>query len=164
MANVGRPSGYTQTLADDICEKLATGQSLRSVCRAEDMPCAASVFKWLRTHPDFAEQYTRAKQESADALAEDLLEIADDGTNDWMDVEYGKGNTKRVIDKEAVQRSHIRIETRKWLMSKMKPKKYGDKLDLTTLGNALPVPILGGLSVANNTQTTSQKLPRPIGR
>lgn len=128
-AKVGRPSKYTQNLADRICEQLAQGISLRTVCLADDVPSAQTIFTWMRTYPDFLEQYTRAKQESADAMAEDILDIADDGTNDWMDKRFGN-RTKRVTDKEAIQRSHIRIETRKWLMAKTRPKKYSEKFQI----------------------------------
>lgn len=124
----GRPSKYTPELADKICEQLACGISLRTVCKAEDVPSAATVFSWLRSNPEFLEQYTRAKEESADALIEESLDIADDGTNDWME---RNGNDGAPIgwqlNGEHIQRSRLRIETRKWMASKLKPKKYGDR-------------------------------------
>ncbi len=126
----GRPTTYTQELADSICERLAQGESLRTVCKDDEMPCVASVFNWMRTHPEFLEQYTRAKQESADAMAEELLDISDNGVNDWMEKHYWE-ETVWVTNWEALQRSRLRVDTRKWLMSKMKPKKYGDKLELS---------------------------------
>ena len=79
-------------------------------------------------------------------MAEDILVISDDSTNDWMDREYGKGNVVRVTDPEALQRSKLRVDTRKFLMAKMKPKRYGDKLDITSDNKQLPTPIFGGLS------------------
>lgn len=99
------------------------------------------MFKWLREHKLFSEQYTRAKQEAADAMAEDILDIADDGHNDWMERNYGE-DTVWVTNGEALQRSKLRVDTRKFLMAKMKPKVYGDKLDLTSDGKALPQPIV----------------------
>lgn len=142
MAETGRPSIYTRELADTICERLALGESMRTVCASEDMPAMSSVFKWLREMEGFSEQYARAKQESADYMAEELLEIADDGTNDYMEKERPDGSTFVALDNEHVQRSRLRLDTRKWLMAKMKPKKYGEKLDLTTLGDKLPTPIM----------------------
>lgn len=138
---VGRPSIYTQELADNICEQLALGNSMRTVCAADDMPAMSTVFKWLREDTKFSEQYARAKQESADYMAEELLEIADDGTNDYIEKERPDGSTYEALNSEHVQRSRLRVDTRKWLMSKMKPKKYGEKLDLTTDGEKLPAPI-----------------------
>lgn len=130
----GRPTTFTKELADKICEELALGYSMRTVCKKEGMPAMSSVFKWLRENKEFSEQYEKAKQESTDAMAEDLLDIADDGTNDWMERETENGSYT-VLNTEAISRSRLRVDTRKWLMSKMKPKKYGEKLDLTTGGD-----------------------------
>jgi len=126
MAKLGRPSSYTQEIADKICEQLAIGYSIRTVCKGEDMPSVETFFRWLRSNESFREQYARAKQESADAMAEEILDISDD-------VEH---------DKEAINKARLRVDTRKFLMAKMKPKKYGDKLDVTSDGKALPTPII----------------------
>ena len=132
----GRPSTYTQEIADEICAGLAEGKSLRTVCRAEHLPCVATVFNWFRTKEGFLEQYTRAKEESADALTDEMLDIADDGTNDWSKQQLGEdGPEIEVLNKEHIQRSRLRIETRKWLASKLKPKKYGDKVTTEHTGN-----------------------------
>jgi hypothetical protein len=92
------------------------------------MPSKTSVFRWLRTNEEFRDQYTRAKEESADALTDEMLDIADDGNNDWM-VSHSdeEGELRYQINGEHIQRSRLRIETRKWLSSKLKPKRYGDK-------------------------------------
>jgi Bacteriophage Sf6, terminase small subunit-like len=109
----GRPSDFTQQLADHICGLISDGRSLRSILRDDDtMPAMSTIFKWLREHQSFSEQYTRAKEEQADALAEDMQDIADNPTGD-------------------VQRDRLRVDTRKWIASKLKPKKYGDKVDAT---------------------------------
>lgn len=134
MAQLGRPSSYTQERADQLCGMLADGMSLRSVCKIEGMPDKQTVFRWIRTFPNFLDQYARAKADSADALAEELIDISDDGTNDWMEVEAKNGGVKTVLNGENIQRSRLRVDTRKWLMSKMQPKKYGDKMDYTTNG------------------------------
>lgn len=94
------------------------------------MPAMDTVFRWLREKPEFSEQYVKAKQESADALVEEMMDIADDGSNDWM-VRHGKdGEESWQLNGEHVQRSRLRLDTRKWIASKLKPKKYGDKLDM----------------------------------
>ena len=127
----GRPSDYSEELADEICAMLSEGLSLRTICRADDMPDKATVFRWLRLHATFRDQYTRAKQESADALVEEMLDIADDGTNDWMEVHDQNGACVGYkVNGDHVQRSRLRLETRKWIASKLKPKQYGDKVDL----------------------------------
>lgn len=139
---MARPTIYSQELADSICAELSEGVSLRGVCMKEDMPDAATVFRWLRTNDEFCKQYARAKQESADAMAEEILDISDDGTNDWEGREIAGGRTIIALNTEAVQRSKLRVDTRKWLMAKMKPKRYGDQLDITSGGEKLPMPLL----------------------
>lgn len=122
----GRPSGYTQEIADVICERLANGESLRRICEGEDMPHLATVMRWLGANKDFCEQYARARELQAEFIFDQMAEIADDGTNDWMasnapDCEGYKFNS------EHVSRSKLRIDTRKWMLAKMAPRKYGDK-------------------------------------
>lgn len=98
---------------------------MRTICLDDEFPEARTIYRWLRQHEEFRQQYAHAKQESAEAFAEDILDIADDGSNDWMEVRDKKGNISIVLDKEHVMRSRVRIDTRKWLMEKLKPKKYG---------------------------------------
>lgn len=136
----GRPTKYTQHLADAICHELAAGKSLRTVCTNPKMPAMSSVFLWLRTYKEFSEQYARAKQESADAMAEEILDLSDDA------IALIKGSAEKKSGALA-QAVRLQVDTRKWIMSKMKPKKYGDKLDVTSDGKPLPIPILGGQSV-----------------
>jgi hypothetical protein len=124
---------YSQELADEICGQLSDGVSLRSVCLAEGMPRPRTVFRWLRLHEEFRKQYTIAKEESADALTEEILDIADDGANDWMK-SNDKDNPGYLYNGEAVARSRLRVDTRKWIASKMKPKKYGDKIETAVTG------------------------------
>lgn len=125
-APVGRPSSFTQDVADSICSELAEGKSLRSVCRAESMPCIKTVFSWMRVYPQFLQQYEKAKEESADLHAEDMLDIADSGTNDWMEAN-DPNNAGYKANGEHIQRSRLRVDTRKWIASRLKPKKYGDR-------------------------------------
>lgn len=148
---VGRPSKYSQELADAICSELAQGYSLRTVCKPDAMPSVQTIFTWFRTYPEFLEQYTRAKQESADAMADEVIDIADNATNDWM-VKHGKDDQEYwQLNGEHVQRSRLRIETRKWLMAKMKPKTYGDKLDVESGGKPITFIVnRGGDETANS--------------
>lgn len=129
-AKIGRPSDYRPELVAVICARLADGESLRSICRSDDMPDKATVFRWLMQFPDFCDQYTRAKEESAEAHADDMLDIADNSSNDWMETN-DPDNPGYRLNGEHVQRARLRIETRKWLASKLKAKKYGDKIEST---------------------------------
>lgn len=131
-ATLGRPSIYSEALAERICDLVATqSKGIRRICdENDDLPDPDTIYRWLRSRPTFYELYTRAKEAQLQRVEDEMIEIADDGSNDWMETKHGK-----MLDKEAVQRSHIRIETRKWLMSKLMPKKYGDRQQLEVSGS-----------------------------
>lgn len=132
MASKGRPSKFTKALADKICERLAAGETLRAICRDEDMPGEATVRRWaMDDHEQFSAQYAKAREIGYATLADELLEIADDGTNDYVEKERENGTKHIVFDAEHVQRSRLRADTRKWLLSKALPKVYGDKIEHT---------------------------------
>lgn len=128
----GVESTYNQAVATEICERIAHGQSLRKICADEHMPAVRTIFNWFHMFPEFLQQYTRAKQEQAEAFAEEILDIADESSNDFIE-DAATGLKK--LNSEHVQRARLRIDTRKWLMSKMMPKKYGDKLDVEQNGS-----------------------------
>lgn len=130
---MGRPSDYNLETASEICARIASGKSLRSICDADDMPAASTVFLWLGAHKEFSEQYTRACSERADAIFEESLEIADDGSCDYR-VKNGDHGPELVVDSEHIQRSRLRVETRKWFVGKLNPKKYGEKVQQEVSG------------------------------
>lgn len=134
------PSEYSEETASRICAEIASGRSLRSICKDDDMPAASTVFLWLSKFPSFSEQYTHAREAQAEAMAEDILEIADDGTNDYTKKVGADGSTADVLNGEHIQRSRLRVDARKWLMAKMAPKKYGEKLDLNVAGTLQTMP------------------------
>jgi hypothetical protein len=127
---------YTPEMGTRICEEIASGRSLRTICADEGMPDKATVFRWLAADEKFRDQYARAREAQADAMLEEILDIADDGTSDTYKDDEGNVRT----DQEVIARSRLRVDTRKWAMSKMAPKKYGDKLDLSHSGNVTLVP------------------------
>jgi ArsR family metal-binding transcriptional regulator len=118
----GRPTIYTQELVDEILSCIADGDSLRTICKREDMPSIATIINWRANNEEFLIQYEDAKRSQAQHLFDQLIEIAD------------KGND--------VSRDRLRVDTRKWYLSKVLPKVYGDKLDVTSDGKALPTPII----------------------
>jgi hypothetical protein len=118
----GRPSIYTQELVDTILQRIADGESLRSVCRDKKMPHVSTVIKWRSENQEFLAQYEEARISQAQHLFDQLIDIADTG--------------------EDVARDRLRVDTRKWYLSKVLPKVYGDKIDLTTDGKELPSPII----------------------
>jgi hypothetical protein len=128
--SVGRPTTYTEEIGLEICRRMAEGESVRRIARDAEMPVASTIFLWVidGKHNTFSEQYARARQVQADNMFEEMLEIADDGSNDFMEVEISEGLKLEKYNPEHVQRSRLRLDTRKWALSKMLPKIYGDKL------------------------------------
>lgn len=120
---------FSQELFDTICERIAEGESLRDICKNADMPNKATVFRWLASNPALSDQYARARESQADALFDDILEIADNATNDWME-RNGEDGSGWSVNGDHIQRSKLRIDARKWMAGKLRPKVYGDKLEI----------------------------------
>lgn len=128
----GRPTIYSPKIVSIICANLSEGRSLAAMCREdENLPAKTTVYRWLFEHEEFRDLYTRARQDQADALADDMMDIADSATPEEANV------------------ARLRVDTRKWIASKMKPKRYGDSTLLKhgdNEGNPLPLSnILAGL-------------------
>lgn len=130
MSGQGRPSTYTPEIAAEICRRLLDGETLKVLCRDPEMPPESTVRLWVLDVDGFAALYTRARLVGYLAMADDLQEIADDGTNDYVERERADGTKYMAFDAEHVQRSKLRVDTRKWLLSKALPKIYGDKLQV----------------------------------
>lgn len=123
----GAPSAYNEELVAKILDGIAAGKSLYNVIDELGKPVQVStVYDWLQVHPDFAERYTRARETQADTLADEIIAIADDSRGDtYIDLE---GNER--TNHENVQRSRLKVEARKWVAAKLKPKVYGDKIQV----------------------------------
>lgn len=113
-----------------ILQRIWDGELLRSICRDNAMPARSTVHLWLANIEGFSDQYARACEIRADVYADQILEIADDASRDWVTKKNPDGSTYQVFDGEHVQRARLRIDSRKWLMSKMAPKKYGDRIEV----------------------------------
>ena len=120
------PSKYSDELAETICALLMEGQSLVHICSLDNMPSRQTVARWLAAKPEFQQRYTQAREVQAEFMADELLELADDATEDLT----GEGQPNRI----AVQRSKLKIDTRKWVASKLLPRKYGDRIDMKVTG------------------------------
>jgi hypothetical protein len=127
---------YTDEIADQICDGLANARSLRSICCDPEMPSQSTVFRWLADDRflGFRERYARAREAQADAIFDEMLDIADDGSNDWMERRRDDGSVEEVLNHEHIQRSKLRIEARKWMAAKLRPKVYGDRLEVEHAG------------------------------
>ena len=111
---IGRPTKYSQEMADKICEQIAHGKSLRAVCAEDGMPPMKTIYRWLEANEEFRHQYARAREKQADYFAEEIIEIADSAE----------------AESAAVSKAKLQIDARKWAASKIAPKKYGDKTEL----------------------------------
>ena len=130
---------------DAIIEWISDGKTLRDYCRQPNTPDHTTVYDWLDEDESFSHRFARARDIGADAIAQETLEIADDASNDWMERKDKDDQTVGwVLNGEHVQRSKLRIETRLKLLAKWNPKKYGDKLDLTSSdGSMTPKDVTG---------------------
>lgn len=135
---MARPSGYTDKLGKEICIRLMLGESLRSICLDESMPDKATVCRWLadeEKYQSFCDQYARARSIQAEMGADEIIDIADDGSNDWMERNNAEGECVGwQLNGENVQRSKLRVDARKWVASRLLPKKYGDRVTQEVTG------------------------------
>lgn len=124
---MGRPSSFTQEVADTLCERIACGESLKSICREESQPEERTVFRWLRASEDFRQQYARAREEMADADADAVGDIG-----------------HRVMAGEIEpQAARVAMDAFKWSAGKRNAKKYGDKIQHSSdPDNPMPAPIV----------------------
>ena len=131
----GRPSDYSVQIAEIICSRIGDGESLRQICASPGMPGKSSIMRWLEANPEFRDQYARARELQAEHWADEIIEIADDGTNDYVTKERGDGSKFEAVDGEHINRSRLRVDTRKWLMARLAPKKYGDRVTNELIGD-----------------------------
>jgi hypothetical protein len=130
-----RSAGYSKRLAEQICERLAAGESLRAICRGKEMPSEAVVRLWVIQNRDgFAEAYARARDIGLDCKADEILEIAE--TLQIGEEETISADGRSVTRKDMVAHRRLRVDTLKWYLCKLAPKKYGDKVDLMHRGDS----------------------------
>jgi hypothetical protein len=134
-AQKGRPSTFTDALADEICERLGEGEPLAVICRDEHMPAVRTVSHWKEKHPQFSADFARARDEGFDAIAVDCLNIADDNGKDVRYTDKGE----ETVNTDVIQRAKLRVETRLKLLAKWDPKRYGEKIAIDQTTRAEPV-------------------------
>lgn len=125
----GRPSKLTPEVAAEICSRMAKGETLKNICLDDHMPHRTTVNDWVIADEEFSRQYVRARELQADYWGDECMEIADDGTNDYMLQKQGDSEVE-VVNREHIQRSKVRIEQRQWMMERLNPKGYGRKQEV----------------------------------
>jgi len=128
---VGRPSDYTQEMALLICEDIATGKSIRAVCRDENRPAISTVFRWVRDYPEFRKQYEDASSDRVDYQLEELNDLGQEA------IDYAMSETENKNVSAVITAYKLKADNMRWTMSKIKPKKYGDKQDITSGGEPI---------------------------
>ena len=126
MAKMGRPTKYTEELGIKICELISEGQSLVKISKLDEMPSYSNLMVWLGKHPNFRDRYAIAKQECLELMAEKILEISDDNSNDLI---HDKDGTIK-SNGAAVSRSRLMVDARKWTLARLAPQKYGDRVQI----------------------------------
>ena len=138
-----------------ICQRVMDGESIRSICRRDGMPSKATVFNWLAQDLTFREAYLLAKQILAEQFAEEIVEISDDSSKDYVD-----GKNGRELDQEHVQRSRLRVDSRKWLAAKLAPKRYGDASTVTVNDTTTPKREYSRAEIATRLAALARTLPQ----
>jgi hypothetical protein len=126
-ADSGRDSTYTAAAGGEICERIAGGEGLKAICRDEHMPPMRTVFGWLRASEEFQQLYREARESQAEGMLDELQALSD-----WQPPTKPDGT----IDSGFVAWKKLQVDTRKWAMSRLLPKKYGHKA-----GQGAPAPI-----------------------
>lgn len=127
-----KQSEYSADKADAICQLIADGATLRGICARSDMPSSATVCRWLAANVEFRLQYTAAREAQAEIILDEVLAIADEAITAATPAEAAV----------AVHRNKLRIDARKWLIGRLAPKRYGERLDVAVAGT----PKLGKLN------------------
>ena len=122
---------FDQAKADAICARLAQGASLRKACEAEGGPHAATVLRWVEANEGFAQQYAQAREIGYSLLADEILEISDEAD---VEAKYDGEEIRLDLSATGVARNRLRVDSRKWMLSKMLPKRFGEKIDLNHSG------------------------------
>lgn len=135
----GALTTYTKAKADEICRRMALGETSEQICKTEGMPTPATLWNWRQAHPDFLEAYARAREDQMHAWSEQIVTLIDDAEADWTvdtkrsnkDVLSVEGDVEgRVVLKYKrlhLERAKAMVEVRKWLMAKIVPAVFGDR-------------------------------------
>ena len=124
---MGKYDEQRDQIIEDIVDGLSEGIPLRELCRLPGMPNWRTVYDWIEADEELAARIAHARTVGFEALAEEALDIADNGTNDWIERRRQDGTVEEVVNSEHIQRSKLRVETRLKLLSKWAPQRYGEK-------------------------------------
>lgn len=129
---MGRPCEYTDEVADEILERISLGESLNMICKDKHLPAHSTIYKWLadEVNANFSDNYTLARARQADFYADEIITIADDGSRDTIIRVNRKGEPYESPDHDHINRSRLMVDTRKFVMRCLAPKKYGERVQV----------------------------------
>ena len=119
-----RSPGYSTEIAETICDRLVNRESLRAICADPAIPARATVFRWLASNEKFRRSYAFAREWLVEGLMDEILEIVDDSSGDYVEKTGVDGKVTRVVDRKHIEHRRLRIKARKWKLARLVPKKY----------------------------------------
>ena len=143
----GRPTDYTDELATEICARLVSGEPLTAICRAEHMPDVRTVYRWLMVHDNFCQMYMIAREDQADTYADEIIDIADTPQLGTV-IKTKPDGSQEVREGDMIEHRRLRVDARKWVAAKLKPRKYSEKLMQELTGKDGKALVPAGQSVA----------------
>ncbi len=151
---MSRTASEIETLFKKILKEIEEGTPLRQIIAATPGFSTATFYKWLDGSESMLKRYARAKELAAEALYDQIVEIARTPLIETIEETGNSGATKfdKTTVKDNVQRSRLMIDAIKWRLAKERPEKYGDKLDVTSGNKPLAVPAIVGMVIKNTTQ------------
>jgi len=149
---------YSPELADRVCELMIEDVSLRKICKMSGMPSRRVIFNWLKENEEFRGKYEIARLMQVEYWAHEIIEIADDTSGDFIINEHGE----RVVDHENINRARLKVDARKWLMSKLHPHRYGDRVtaDVTVRRDVKEMSRDELLALLDSTRAAARRDPR----
>lgn len=130
-----RGAVMTDAVQTEICARMAEGETLSSVCRDPNLPHKSTVLRWAVENAAWRDRYAKARELMHDEWADQIITISDDGTTDYVLKTGRNGHEYMAVDQDHIQRSRLRVDSRKWLLSKLRPGEYGDKVEQVQSGS-----------------------------
>ena len=129
IAGKGRPTEYTEEIGDTICERIADGERLRTICADAGMPDEATVLGWVSSHDEFREGYELAHEFAVEALLDETLDIVDDPGGYLVERVGANGKVVVVWDRKQLPRCVLRADVRMWVVDQLPPLKLEERLE-----------------------------------
>lgn len=136
---MSRVTAFDQDIAVRICTRIAEGEGLVQICKDADFPAVSTVYRWIASNPEFQRLYELAREDQADTLGDQILEISDEAPIVVKRDDNGE-EVEVVLDAAAIQRQRLRVDARKFVAAKLKPKRWGDRVEHVGAGGAPLIP------------------------